>query len=110
MNATYPTNPKQCLSLRGPCAGCDAKTPTRGSMAMVTPGMDPGEAAWQCPPCTAAVSLPWNAALRRRIDRSVAQHMHRPGVRCTVGQAIDLTVPAEFADMVLDGLQVHGAR
>lgn len=98
------------LRLFGPCAGCGATTPTRGVLAICTPEMPPGYGAWLCGECSRAVELPWNTALRKRIDKALLACMARPGkFEVTVGPAVDLKMPKAAEDAVLRGMGVRCA-
>ena len=108
-NSEHP-RPNQ-LRLCGPCAGCDATTPVRGVMAFCTPEMPPGHAAWLCLECSTTVELPWNAALRKRIDTALPSCMVSPSkFTVTVNpKPLDLRLPKMLEDVVLRGMGVRGA-
>lgn len=99
------------LRLCGPCAGCGATTPVRGVLSFIRPDMPPGHAAWLCVECSTAVALPWNAALRDRIDHALPHCMARPSrfVVTVSAKPLDLTMPKAFDDVVLSGMGVRCA-
>lgn len=71
--------------------------------------MPPGYAAWLCGECSRDVALPWNAALRDRIDRALPHCMACPS-RFVVNvnpKPLDLRMPEALDDMVFSGVGVR---